>query len=85
MNSKFSASNEYILYVNQLTIRSRLLVLFVGLDDLLSTFLIVQRIQNLIEPGIALFLIQEIDELFNVDAIRFALCAKWFVYKRIAD
>lgn len=67
------------IYNAQLTLSSRFFVLFVRLNDLVGTFFIIQWIQNLVQPWITLFFIQEINELFNVDEIGLALRAMFVI------
>jgi len=47
-----------------------LLIRLVCVDDFSSTFLVVQRVQNFIEPRVTLLLIQEEDELVYLNVVR---------------
>ena len=46
-----------------------LLVLFVLVDDLSSSFLIIERIEDLVESRISLLVVEEIDKLGTSDGI----------------
>ena len=52
-----------------------LLILFVLVDNFRGSFLIVKRIEDLVEPRIALLVVQKINKLNNPNRIRLSFSA----------